>query len=246
MAVYDALTPSERDQIASLIDDGECNASVIARIIGRSRGAVSNFARESGRPLQQRFACKVCLFSDRPAVDAAVLEGMPYLLVAETWPTFSKEQIRSHGVKCLGHHRGTKGEWCKACAHPERSRVDAEILARVPASSTSRWSGLGQGTLHRHGRNCLGRPKGKAFLCRVCTHPEVDLIDRALLSGTMRTVVAVMFDLPLTAVRYHWERHAKNASFQAERARFETARLAVVQRWAGQGASDATADHPPR
>lgn len=237
MGTYDALTATEKWQITRLINEGNTNASQIARLVGRSRCTIRNFAKESGLSLQTRFSCKVCEHPKVERIDALIRGGLAFPSIAAEVSGLNKDQIRVHANKCLSVHRRVR--ICVVCGFPDRERVEAEILARVPASTTSRWSGLPIGSLHRHGRDCLGRPKGVAFMrCQVCTHPECELIERAMESGTMRTVIAAMFDLPNGSVQYHWQRHLNDPDFQAARAAFEIERLAAVRRFAGPERSE--------
>lgn len=75
MGTYDALTAVEKWQITRLINEGNTNASQIARLVGRSRCTIRNFAMESGLSLQPRFSCKVCSHPSADRIDDLIRRG---------------------------------------------------------------------------------------------------------------------------------------------------------------------------
>jgi hypothetical protein len=65
---------------------------------------------------------------------------------------------------------------CKACRHPERDRIDREIVTGQPFRQIAGWTGLSLGGLHRH-REHVSKTLREAF-AREGTERAEDLLDR--------------------------------------------------------------------
>lgn len=141
------------------------------------------------------------------------------------------------------HHDTTDPppEQCPVCTHSDRAVIEYHVMAGVPTKRVASWFGLHGLTIRRHmerdaGFPVPGRPTGKP--CQVCTHPDVDEIDRLLeqrLTYDRHHPVSLPGHLTFKAIglRFgfeglNWFRNHITPEHQAKRAVYELGRLEAL------------------
>jgi transposase-like protein len=118
---------------------------------------------------------------------------------------------REAGIEAPAHRP------CGVCVHPQRDEIDTALIANsVEAVRREFGDGFKFTMLDRHRRLHLGMPVGRGYgaypACKVCDHPDRDVIDQALRDGESRTALAHKYepDFTLHILRNHLNTHLDN------------------------------------
>lgn len=115
-----------------------------------------------------------------------------------------------------GRPLGKPGAYtCLICDSEQARTIDGLLASGMSCDKVAARTGLVGETVRRHASRHLGIVMGRKGQCTVCTHPDLDDIERAMSAGCSSPWIAARSEVSADAVHLHRHNHVGSVEVAA-------------------------------